>query len=118
LWHGRSRPACGASRKPPEESAALQRVRDRAMTGREFVIEECDGKMFPAMLNPEGSAFAQSYYEHSYSEDYGRILTEGLASEYAVEDSWANYDRMAEVIAQRYAEAKAQAMAKPWWKFW
>jgi len=34
-----------------EESLAIQRVRDRSITGRTFLIEQCDGKMFSGMLN-------------------------------------------------------------------
>ncbi|MBB1076595.1 hypothetical protein HUU62_19525 [Rhodoferax sp. 4810] len=96
------------------ESVAAQRVRDRTITGRTFLLEHCDGKLFSGMLNKEGSAFAQKYYERAYSKDYQRTLILDLESDYLVSDSWDNYDRMAEVIDQRYAKEKD----KPWWKLW
>lgn len=95
-------------------TAAAQRVRERAMTGRAFLLSECDGKLFPQMLTDEGCAFANKYYPNTYIKDYYSTLVVGLASGYLVEDSWDNYERMAEVIEQRYANAKA----RPWWKLW
>lgn len=95
-------------------TAAVQRVRERTITGRAFLLEECDGKLFPAMLTDEGCAFANRYYPRTYIKDYYNTLVVGLTSGYLVADSWDNCDRMAEVIEQRYAEAQA----RPWWKVW
>jgi hypothetical protein len=94
--------------------AAVQRVQERAITGRVFVLEECDGKLFPTMFNAEGCAFANKYSPRTYIKDYYNALVVGLASGYLVADSWDNCERMAEVIEQRYVESKA----KPWWKVW
>lgn len=103
----------GAS-KSTDESHAVQRVRDRIITGRTFLIEQCDGRLFPERLNKEGCAFAQRYYEREYFKDYRRTLIVDLDSDYFVEDNWGNYDRIAEVIDGRYTKEKE----KPWWIFW
>jgi len=95
-------------------TAAVQSVRDRVITGRTFLLEECDGKLFSGMLNKEGSAFAKKYYPRTYDKDYQRTLSVDLECDYLVEDSWENYERLAEVIDQRYAKEKE----RPWWRFW
>ena len=95
-------------------TAAVQRVRERAITGRTFLLEECDGKLLPQMFTEEGCAFANKYYDRVYTKDYYDTLVVGLASGYMVADSWDNYERIAKVIDQRYAIAKARR----WWKFW
>lgn len=97
-----------------DESVAIQAVRDRAITGRTFLIEQCDGKLLSGMFNREGRAFAQKYYPRSYDKDYHRTLILELESDYLVEESWDNYECIAEVIDQRYA----RETAKPWWQFW
>lgn len=96
------------------ESVAIESVRNRAITGRIFLIEQCDGKLLSGMLNKEGNVFAQKYYPRAYDKDYQRTLILELESDYLVEDSWNNYECIAEVIDQRYAREKE----KPWWKFW
>jgi hypothetical protein len=103
----------GASQSD-DDSHAVQRVRDRTITGRTFLIERCDGKLFPGMLNKEGAAFAQKYYEREYFKDYRRTLVVDLKSDYLVEDSWDNYDRISEVIDTCFG----QKHEKPWWRLW
>lgn len=98
----------------PDETLAIQRLRDRAISGRTFLIEYCDGKLFSGMLNKEGSSFALKYYPHTYDRDYREALIVDSESEYLVEDSWDNYDLIAMVIDQRYGSHKKQ----PWWRFW
>jgi hypothetical protein len=95
-------------------TAAVHRVRERTITGRTFVLEECDGKLFPSMFTDEGRAFANHYYTRTYIKDYYNTLVVSLASGYLVADTWENHERIAEVIEQRYAKAKA----RPWWKPW
>jgi hypothetical protein len=98
----------------PNESIAVQRVKDRIITGRTFLLEECDGKLFTGMLNKEGGIFAQKYYPRAYDKDYHSSLVVDLASDYLVVDSWHNYERIAEVIERRYAKEEQRA----WWKIW
>jgi hypothetical protein len=78
------------------------------MTGREFLMQECDEKLVDFCLNKEGNAFAQAYYERDgpggYVSDYAELFVADLPSLYHVEDAWANYDRLAAVLDQRFAE--------------
>ena len=94
-----------------ESPAGLAAVRQRAMTGREFLFQSCDGKLWEEDLNSEGNTFAASYYSGpggegygAYIGDYEKALAEDLDSTYEVADTWDNYDVIAVVIDTRYAE--------------
>ncbi len=90
-----------------EESAeALQDVKNRKITGRDFLIEQCDEKFWEEDLNDEGLAFTEFYYSKTYFDDYAETLTENLPSIYHVENTWENYDKIALVIAKRFEEWK------------
>jgi hypothetical protein len=95
----------------PEE---LEAVRDRMLTGREFLFRACDGKFWDEDLSEEGNAFTASYYQGeggkgygAYIQDYERVLAVDLPRTYHVEDTWANYDEIAAVISERYAAWRA-----------
>jgi hypothetical protein len=91
-----------------ESAAALEALRRREMTGREFLTRECDEKFWEDALSDEGNAFAQAYYEKEgpggYLADYDEALGGDLPTLYHVPDTWANFDRLAARLDQRYAE--------------
>jgi len=92
-----------------ESEEELQQVRDRKITGRDFLIQMCDEKFWEEDLNEQAFAFTQAYYEsNQYFNDYNEILvhSKGLSDTYAVEDTWENYDLVAAIISQKYAEWK------------
>ncbi|HEX9961980.1 MAG TPA: hypothetical protein VGB00_13680 [Pyrinomonadaceae bacterium] len=90
-----------------EESAqALQDVRNRKITGRDFLVAECDEKFWEEDLNEEGLAFTEYYYREKYIPDYEEALAENLPSVYHVEDTWENYDKIAPVIDKRFGDWK------------
>ena len=101
----------------------LAKVRRREITGRAFFEAVCQGKFSERDLNPEGNAFAESYYADetgqrgAYFEDYKRVLTKGLPSFWHVADTWANYDKLAPLIDSRFAAWKNPPV-KRWWQFW
>ncbi len=88
---------------------SLTHVKNRRMTGRDFLIEECDSKFYDEILNEEGNSFTQFYYEgdgnDSYFGDYAEVFTE-CDNVYDVENTWQNYDRIMPVIDKRYQEWK------------
>jgi len=97
-----------------ESQESLQAVRDRRMTGREFLSKECDEKFWHEDLNEEGNAFARWYYEGQgeespYVTDYERVLGDDVETIYHVANSWENYDKLAAVIDQRLAEWRNSA---------
>ena len=94
-----------------ESPDALAAVRDRTMTGREFLFHSCDGRFWEEDLSFEGNAFAATYYSGpggkgygQYIDDYQDALTEELNDFYEVADTWDNYDVVAEAVDTRYAE--------------
>ena len=92
-----------------ESTEELKRVRDRQITGRDFLSSMCDEKFWEDDLNEDGFAFTQAYYEtNDYFKDYDATLVyaKGLTETYAVEDTWENYDLMAKVIDQKYQQWK------------
>lgn len=87
-----------------DAAEALSLVRQRKLSGRNLVLDRCDGKLFSEMLDDAGRAFAESYYPEKYLEDYRKTLVGDLPSDYSVEDTWENFDRLSEVIELRWAE--------------
>lgn len=87
----------------PYCAEGVEKVRQRKMTGRDFLMEFSDGKFVSDDLTAEGRRFAESYYKKDYFNDYFGTVGDGLPTGYEVEDSWENYDRVAEVIGRRWA---------------
>ncbi len=90
---------------------AFAQLQSRAMTPGAWFIENCDEKLTAEDLSTEGQRFAESYYLHdedrseegepSYLFDYmGRFPD---VDAYKVPDDWASYDRIAPILAQRFA---------------
>lgn len=96
-----------------EESAeALKRLKQRELTGLEYLVEYCDGKFWDEDLNERGNAFAADYYDGqsafaaqygSYLNDYCEVFNQ-YPSIYHVENTWENYDRLQPLLDERYAQ--------------
>lgn len=88
---------------------SINKVKKQEMTGRDFLIEECDSKFYNEVLNDEGNEFVEYYYEDdgdgNYFGDYARVFNE-YDNVYEVENSWENYDKIKPVIEMRYQEWK------------
>lgn len=97
-----------------DSSDYLAAVRERRMTGRQFLFKACDGKFWDDDLNDLGNQFARYYYAPEsggygpYIEDYETTLAQGLPSLYHVADTWENYDKLAPVMDRRFAEWKQE----------
>jgi len=97
-----------------EESAdALTAVRERRMTGRDFLQRMCDEKLWEEDLSVDGNSFAAAYYTGPggkgygpYIDDYEAILAPQCPSLYHVEDNWTNFDLISARITQRYDSFK------------
>lgn len=102
-----------------ESATTLEAVRQRRMTGREFLFQECDEKFGAEQLNHEGNQFAHSYYapDGGYMADYYATLGKGLPSLYHVADTWANFDLLALVIDKRYQTWKTKGNRR-WFQLW
>lgn len=81
-------------------------VRERRMTGAQYVIEVLDGKLLDSDLNDEGNAFAGWYYGERYLADYCAVFgvddrTDGA---FTVPDTWESYAAIAAVLDRRYEQ--------------
>ena len=78
---------------------SLEKLRSRAITGKDFLLIECDEKFTDEELNVQGNRFAQYYYNGDgkicqYLDDYDDALCSGLESMYYVKDTWENYEKL------------------------
>ncbi|WP_410220748.1 hypothetical protein [Pedobacter sp.] len=77
---------------------AIEKVKNRTITGLDFLIKECDSKFWPEDLNEEGNKFASFYYANGdnygqYIDDYAEVF-DNYETLFHVEDSWDNYSRV------------------------
>lgn len=100
----------------------IESVRNREITGAEFLIDICDEKFTDYDLNDIGNEFATDYYEDgtkfskkykNYFGDYAEIFDIKVTdnnldqdSLYRIENSWTNYDLIKSRIDQRFSEWK------------
>ncbi len=90
-----------------EESADdLEKVRNRQMTGTEFILKRCDGKLWAEDLNEEGLAFTRSYYEEHYLMDFADLALGIADGPYTLEDGWENYQEFAQMLDEAYENWK------------
>ncbi|CAD7799997.1 hypothetical protein CHRY9390_00567 [Chryseobacterium aquaeductus] len=100
----------------------IESLKRREITGADFVINALDGKFSEHDLNDFGNAFSKDYYVDetdfadkfsSFATDYINIF-DSLAEErdfeyetfYHIEDTYANYDLMKQIIDHRFLEWK------------
>ena len=70
------------------------------------------------MLSEEGNQFAMHYFDFDrgkYVQDYVKTLQGSLSTEFHVDYTEGNYQRMKEVLDRRYEEWKSPK--KRWWPF-
>ena len=98
----------------------LEQIKNRELTGAEFLIQVCDEKLVDDDLNEMGNEFAADYYEDetefatkysSYGMDYSQTFDKQAeqsgveySSFYHVENTFENYDLIKAVIDQRFEE--------------
>jgi hypothetical protein len=98
-------------------------VKNRTMTGAEFLINCCDESFTSDDLTEIGATFVNAYYEDkskfvkryaSFSDDYidyfnQKAEKEGFEYEtiYHIENTFENYDLIVPIINQRFEEWKA-----------
>ena len=100
----------------------IESLKKREITGADFVIDALDGKFSEYDLNDLGNSFAKDYYADetdfgnkysSFATDYINIF-DSIAEEsdfeyetfYHIEDTYANYNMMEQVIDHRFKEWK------------
>ena len=100
----------------------IESVKNRKMTGAEFLIDICDEKFTDYDLNDIGNEFATDYYEDGtkfskkhkncfgdYAEIFDiKVIDNNLDQDslYRIENSWTNYDLIKSRIDKRFSEWK------------
>jgi hypothetical protein len=97
-----------------QAASPVEEVRNREISGRDFLFAHCDGRLTSDALNKAAQIFTESYYEDRYLNDYEDILVSRASGTYTVADSWTNYDRLAKVMDQRLRDYRGNnPSAKP-----
>lgn len=93
----------------------IQQLRNRKITGRDFLIKNCNGILNDKYIDKSIREFTLGYYLSSredycqYLADYlDTFLDESIGSLYKLDDSWGNYDEIAKVITTRYNKWKEE----------
>lgn len=92
-----------------ESQESLEKVKKQIMTGRDFLVKECDSKFWDEDMNDEGNKFAKYYYADQdykqYIHDYEKTFNE-YSNLYEIKDTWENYNRIKPVIDDAYQNWK------------
>jgi len=96
---------------------AIGMVKNRTITGAEFLMDYCDEKFTDEDLDETGNAFTGAYYHEDtafattyapYLEDYCLAFeNRNLPSIYHLENTWENYNVLKPILNKRFAEWKA-----------
>ena len=101
-----------------ESIDGIEKVKAKTITGRDFLIDYCDGKFWDEELNEIGQAFTKDYYSSDkYFDDYANILGSDVESIYHVENNTQNYELIKQTLDNRFEKWKNGRNKKPW-QFW
>jgi hypothetical protein len=106
-----------------DSAEELRRLATREMTGLQFLLDACDGKLWEEDLNDQGNAFTVDYYDKksafaqqhgSFLQDYCDVFNRHAAahgfeypSVYHVENTWEKFDLLKPILDQRYSQWQA-----------
>ena len=101
-----------------DSSEGIQKVKRKEITGRDFLFEFCDGKLWNEDLNEVGVLFAEDYYSSDqYFNDYANLLAAEKETVYHIENNWENYSKLKKILDVRFKKWNSQRNKKKW-QFW
>jgi hypothetical protein len=83
----------------------IQEVKDKEITGLEYIIDICDEKFWDEDLNEEGLNFTEFYYE-TYLDDFATYCKDHKESIYTPEKYWFHYEQISKMISKRFEDWK------------
>ncbi len=92
----------------------VKKIKNRELTGLDFLIDVCDEKFWDDDLNEEANEFVNDYYVEDsefvngyahYFEDYDELFYE-YENTYFVENTWANYKKVKKLLDKRFKQWK------------
>ena len=85
-----------------DSAESLQRVSQRQLSGREYVIQFCGSRLTDGDFTDAGNAFVKQYYIKRYFSDYCQAFESTHETIYHLADNWENADKIASVLDQRF----------------
>ncbi|MGE4070683.1 MAG: tetratricopeptide repeat protein [Lysobacterales bacterium] len=102
------------------ETPQVLALKARQTTGREVLLDLCDGKLTDDDFNAVGNAFTSVYYERYFVKDYERVFQADFPNTghptddfCGIPDTWANFDRLAPLLDKRFAQWQQARSARP-----
>jgi hypothetical protein len=105
-------------RAEDEMAETLERVANRQMSPRKYVITFCDSQFTNEDFTETGNSFVAHYYINEYFNDFGKVFEGQFETIYHVDDNWENADKLAPLLNKRFDEWEKRRDSKSWWKFW
>lgn len=98
-----------------EEPEAVKAVIEGRLSGTDFLLTYCDGKLTNASLNEQGNAFAEQYYGDKglYTQDYQANFG---SKEYRSPENDHDFAVFSSMLDGRLTSG--QLKKKPWWRRW
>ena len=85
----------------------VEKLRAGGMTGAEFLMEECDGRLWEEDISPQAMPFVREYYDGGkYFEDYGDCCLGDDKPLYGTLTSEEDYRQLSARIDRAYEEFK------------
>lgn len=86
-----------------DDPEGIEAVINETMTGTEFVLEYCDGKLWGCDVSDEIFGFVRDYYENQYLIEYSQWVIDSLGKvplEFI--GTWEDYHKFEHVIDKAY----------------
>lgn len=98
----------GSEELEEDAESELLQLKDRTLTGAQFVMGILDEKLTDQEFSETGNAFAVAYYQglnndSRYVDDYLQTFGKRVEDLYSVEDTWAHYDQLSTAITARFS---------------
>lgn len=87
-----------------EHPRQLEQVKDNPESGRDFVMNVCDGRITDEDFNEVGNTFLKGYYDQSYLKDYFSVVDPEDTAEtaYSIENSNSNYIEIGKLLDKKF----------------
>lgn len=83
-------------------------VRKGEISGSEYLMEYCDGKLWKSDVREDILPFVENYYEEAYLSDYGEAVLTGDTQVYSVLSGKKEYESIKKLIDKAYKQYKSK----------
>lgn len=87
------------------ETEEIQLLKDEKISGTDFLMDHCDGKLVRQFINAEALDFIDYYYENKYFDDYCAFVEgEIKGTVLGIRFSWDMYHQFKPILDNAYKE--------------